>query len=102
MRLLPLATLLVPVASTRWSRGGSNPLNVAGAPQQQPQQLRDQVVMGGAEEPLEAAGAVAAGRDRSGFWRPQVHFSPPSNWLNDPNGLFRDSRGVWHMYYQCE
>ncbi|WYZ34222.1 hypothetical protein EsH8_I_000498 [Colletotrichum jinshuiense] len=38
--------------------------------------------------------------DRSGRWRPQIHFSPPSEWLNDPNGLFVDSDGVWHMYYQ--
>ncbi|KDN63196.1 hypothetical protein CSUB01_02144 [Colletotrichum sublineola] len=38
--------------------------------------------------------------DRSGRWRPQIHFSPPANWLNDPNGLFIDSKGVWHMYYQ--
>lgn len=40
--------------------------------------------------------------DRSGRWRPQIHFSPPAEWLNDPNGLFVDSDGVWHMYYQCE
>ncbi|GKT43300.1 invertase [Colletotrichum spaethianum] len=38
--------------------------------------------------------------DRSGRWRPQIHFSPPADWLNDPNGLFVDSKGVWHMYYQ--
>ncbi|KXH42123.1 hypothetical protein CNYM01_07331 [Colletotrichum nymphaeae SA-01] len=38
--------------------------------------------------------------DRSGRWRPQIHFSPPAEWLNDPNGLFVDSDGVWHMYYQ--
>ncbi|KAJ9156548.1 Beta-fructofuranosidase [Pleurostoma richardsiae] len=37
---------------------------------------------------------------RSGHWRPQVHFSPLENWTNDPNGLFRDTKGVWHMYYQ--
>ncbi|KAF6798096.1 hypothetical protein CSOJ01_12841 [Colletotrichum sojae] len=43
---------------------------------------------------------VADTPDRSARWRPQVHFSPPANWLNDPNGLFVDTDGVWHMYYQ--
>ena len=33
------------------------------------------------------------------LWRPQIHFTPRQNWINDPNGLvFAD--GVWHMYYQ--
>jgi sucrose-6-phosphate hydrolase SacC (GH32 family) len=22
--------------------------------------------------------------------------------MNDPNGLFRDNEGLWHMYYQCK
>ncbi|KAL0939568.1 beta-fructofuranosidase [Colletotrichum truncatum] len=44
--------------------------------------------------------ARMASTDRSARWRPQIHFSPPSNWMNDPNGLFIDSDGVWHMYYQ--
>lgn len=22
--------------------------------------------------------------------------------MNDPNGMFVDSDGVWHLYYQCE
>ncbi|RFU35474.1 hypothetical protein B7463_g917, partial [Scytalidium lignicola] len=33
-------------------------------------------------------------------WRPQVHFTPPQDFMNDPNGLFRDEDGLWHMYYQ--
>lgn len=34
-------------------------------------------------------------------WRPQVHYTPEANWLNDPNGLFKDDDGLWHLYYQC-
>ncbi len=32
-------------------------------------------------------------------WRPAYHFSPPKNWINDPNGLTYQ-RGEWHLYFQ--
>ncbi|RMZ68161.1 glycoside hydrolase family 32 [Pyrenophora seminiperda CCB06] len=38
--------------------------------------------------------------DYSGALRPQVHFSPPAAFMNDPNGLFVDGEGVYHLYYQ--
>ena len=31
--------------------------------------------------------------------RPDYHFAPPANWLNDPNGLIHHD-GVYHLYYQ--
>ncbi|BAE62112.1 unnamed protein product [Aspergillus oryzae RIB40] len=50
---------------------------------------------------LPALAAVAQAASYSGDLRPQTHFSPPSNFMNDPNGLFYDSkRGVYHLYYQ--
>ncbi|TDZ36064.1 Invertase [Colletotrichum trifolii] len=52
------------------------------------------------ESSAHTASMTTTTADRSGRWRPQIHFSPPANWLNDPNGLFIDSDGVWHMYYQ--
>lgn len=34
-------------------------------------------------------------------YRPQLHFSPLKNWLNDPNGLVYDpSNKTYHMFYQ--
>jgi beta-fructofuranosidase len=33
--------------------------------------------------------------------RPQVHFSPPKGFMNDPNGMFVDVDGIYHLYYQC-
>ncbi|OAL39970.1 hypothetical protein AYO20_00883 [Fonsecaea nubica] len=36
----------------------------------------------------------------SGALRPQVHFSPPKDFMNDPNGMFVDANGTYHLYYQ--
>ncbi|KAL1406410.1 Invertase [Vanrija albida] len=38
--------------------------------------------------------------DYGGALRPQVHLSPPVGYLSDPNGLFKDDGGTWHVYYQ--
>ncbi|KXJ96201.1 glycosyl hydrolase [Microdochium bolleyi] len=36
----------------------------------------------------------------TGDLRPQIHFSPPKFFMNDPNGMFVDANGTWHVYYQ--
>lgn len=33
-------------------------------------------------------------------WRPQIHYSPPKGFMNDPNGCFVDNNGTYHLYYQ--
>lgn len=47
----------------------------------------------------EGEGGDVAASSRDEQYRPQVHFTPAANWINDPNGMvFAD--GVWHLYYQ--
>lgn len=36
---------------------------------------------------------------RTEQFRPQVHFTPAKNWMNDPNGMVYID-GVWHLFYQ--
>jgi beta-fructofuranosidase len=43
-------------------------------------------------------GAIAG--NYSGNYRPQIHFSPPEGFMNDPNGMFQDANATWHLYYQ--
>ncbi|MCB0563992.1 MAG: GH32 C-terminal domain-containing protein [Phaeodactylibacter sp.] len=39
------------------------------------------------------------GQDYQELYRPQIHFSPPANWINDPCGnVYYD--GEYHLFYQ--
>ena len=40
---------------------------------------------------------TSAGRDEQ--YRPQIHFTPAMNWMNDPNGMVY-ADGTYHLFYQ--
>lgn len=42
---------------------------------------------------------LASAQTYNETYRPQYHFTPLKNWMNDPNGLVYYN-GVYHMYYQ--
>ncbi|KAL2831290.1 glycosyl hydrolase family protein [Aspergillus pseudoustus] len=49
-----------------------------------------------------SASQVATARPSKTYtemYRPQFHFSPAKNWMNDPNGLVYDD-GTYHLYFQ--
>ena len=48
----------------------------------------------GKEEPVTPE---QTGRDEQ--YRPQIHFTPQKNWMNDPNGMVY-ADGVYHLFYQ--
>ncbi|KAL8806694.1 MAG: hypothetical protein Q9182_001222, partial [Xanthomendoza sp. 2 TL-2023] len=50
-------------------------------------------------EPSVPTGTPVPG-DYSGALRPQIHYSPPKGFMNDPNGMFLDPEGIYHLYYQ--
>ncbi|WP_435183088.1 glycoside hydrolase family 32 protein [Halobellus sp. EA9] len=58
---------------------------------------------GDAERPARPKTAAELGDLRTRFagdhHRPRYHFTPPANWLNDPNGLIRWN-GRYHVFYQ--
>ncbi|OBT39063.1 hypothetical protein VE00_10446 [Pseudogymnoascus sp. WSF 3629] len=45
------------------------------------------------------ASQIASAQTYNETYRPQYHFTPSQNWMNDPNGLLYYN-DVYHMYYQ--
>jgi fructan beta-fructosidase len=48
---------------------------------------------------LVASGCTKKSNYYTEKYRPQYHFTPPSNWMNDPNGMVYYN-GQYHLFYQ--
>lgn len=51
------------------------------------------------EVTFQRGGAASRAELRDDPHRPQYHFTPPRNWMNDPNGLIQWN-GCYHLFYQ--
>ena len=49
------------------------------------------------EQPSSEEPATSAGYDE--HYRPQIHYTPAKNWVNDPNGMVYVD-GTYHLFYQ--
>lgn len=49
------------------------------------------------DDPNQGVGDEVSSRNEQ--YRPQVHFTPAKNWINDPNGMVYVD-GTYHLYYQ--
>lgn len=46
----------------------------------------------------EAIGRVS--REQAEFLKPRFHITGATGWINDPNGMFQNKDGVYHVFYQ--
>ena len=52
---------------------------------------------GGTDNPSGGGGTSSSSYNE--LYRPQIHYTPAKNWVNDPNGMVYID-GTWHLFYQ--
>ena len=48
---------------------------------------------------LAVLAVIATAHAQNEPWRPQFHFTPAKNWMNDPNGMVY-YQGEYHLFFQ--
>lgn len=43
---------------------------------------------------------TVTGKEKRMDYRPKYHMTAKEGWINDPCGIYRDERKVWHLFYQ--
>lgn len=61
--------------------------------------FKDEIIYPDSEEEQEQEKPEPSFTERDEKYRPQIHYTPAANWINDPNGMVY-ADGIWHLYYQ--
>ncbi|MBB2201031.1 glycoside hydrolase family 32 protein [Gluconacetobacter tumulisoli] len=94
------ASVLAGISCWMTSRARAEPAPQGGSPLRRGREEPETSHPAPADRPGGNAPTAARATDET-LYRPSVHFTPATGFMNDPNGLLHDGR-YWHLYYQYD